>query len=300
MAGIASPRPIRFRAADGRSLGGTWWAGDAAGDRTIVFLCGIACPQRYFRWLAEYLAERGFGVLTFDYRGIGKSKDPFSDDPGVTLDDWINLDLPAAVAEARRRSGTRFLAVVAHSIGGQLLGQSPIRNEIDATLLIAAQRSIPRLFHGFAKLRLQVGYVLFPLFVRLFGYVPACRLWFRERCPGETFLQLGRWSREESYTDDRGDNVDARFADYEGPLAAIAFSDDRYYAPPEAVRALAELYRRARVRLETIEPQSYGLASIGHMGLFRRSTPRALWECLVRYLHDFEAECAKPADAASA
>jgi len=300
MAGTATPRRIRFRAADGRSLGGTWWPGDAAGERTIVFLCGIACPQRYFRWLAGYLAERGFGVLTFDYRGVGESKDPFSDDPCVTLDDWINLDLPAAVAEARRLSGTRFLAVVAHSLGGQLLGQSPIRNQIDATVLIAPQRSIPRLFRGVAKLRLWIGYLAFPPLARLLGYVPSCRLWFPERCPGDTFVQLGRWSRQGIYTDESGDSVESRFAEYEGPLAAIGFSDDQYYAPPQAVRALVDLYQRARVRLETIDPKAYGLASLGHSGLFRQAAPPALWERVVEYLNDFEAERASPRDAASA
>jgi len=292
MAQVGEPERIRFRAADGRSLGGSWWGGEAASERTIVFLSGIACPRRYFRWLAGYLAERGFGVLTFDYRGIGESKDPFSDDPGVTLDDWVNLDLPAAVAEARRRADPRFLAVVAHSIGGQLLGQSPIRNEIDATLLIASQRSIPRLFHGFAKTRLRLGYALFPMIIRLLGYVPSCPLWFPERCPGETMLQLGRWSREETYTDDTGEQVDDRFADYAGPLGAIGFADDRYYAPPAAVRALADLYRGAKVRLETIDPASYGVASIGHTGMFHRGAPRALWDRVIEYLNDFEAECA--------
>jgi predicted alpha/beta hydrolase len=300
LAEISNPLRIRFRAADGRSLGGYWWAGARAAEHTVVFLCGIASPQRYLRWLAEYLAEHGFGVLTFDYRGIGESADPFSNDPGVTLDEWVALDLPAAVAEARRRSHAGFLTVVAHSIGGQLLGQSPIRAEIDAVLLIASQRSIPRLFGGVARLRLSVGYLLLPIVIRLFGHLPACRWWFPEHCPGETFLQLARWSRQEAFTDDCGESVEARFSDYHGPLLAIAISDDHYYAPPHAVRALTDLYSGADVRLETIEPRSYGLSSIGHRGLFRQTAPRALWARLLEYLQDFEAERPQERDAASA
>ncbi|MFM6517834.1 MAG: alpha/beta fold hydrolase, partial [Microcystis panniformis] len=97
----------------------------------------MAAPQGYLRWFAAYLAAQGWGVLTFDYRGIGTSKDEQFDST-VTIDDWVNLDIPAAVSEVKRRTKTQFLAVIAHSVGGQLLGQSPVRQDIDGALFISS------------------------------------------------------------------------------------------------------------------------------------------------------------------
>ncbi|MGA9997640.1 MAG: alpha/beta fold hydrolase, partial [Pyrinomonadaceae bacterium] len=111
-----------------------WWAGAQASERSVVLFPGLAAPQEYFRFFAAFLAKNGWGVLTFDYRSVGASKNS-SSDLTATLDDWALLDIPAAVSEVKRRTGTQFLAVFAHSIGGQLLGLSPARQEIDAALL---------------------------------------------------------------------------------------------------------------------------------------------------------------------
>jgi predicted alpha/beta hydrolase len=111
-------------------------------------LPGMAAPQGYSALVAAYLLRQGWGVLTFDYRGIGTSKDEQFDST-VTIDDWVNLDVPAAVSEVKRQTKTQFLAVIAHSVGGQLLGQSPVRQDIDGALFISSQRA-PKLFQGMA------------------------------------------------------------------------------------------------------------------------------------------------------
>ncbi|HEY8459984.1 MAG TPA: alpha/beta fold hydrolase, partial [Blastocatellia bacterium] len=149
---------IAIETADGRLLSARWWQGTEAAERSVVFIPALAAPQEYLHFFAGYMAGRGWGALTFDYRSVGSSRNAERDagvDSSVTLDDWANFDLPAAVAEARRRANPKFLAVIAHSIGGQLFGQSPIRHNVDGALLIAAQRGIPRFYKGVGRLRIE-------------------------------------------------------------------------------------------------------------------------------------------------
>jgi predicted alpha/beta hydrolase len=268
---------IAIEAADGRRLSARWWEGTGAAERSVVFIPGLAAPQEYLHFFAGHLAGRGWGALTFDYRSVGSSRDAAADS-AVTLDDWVNLDLPAAVAEARRRANPKFLAVVAHSIGGQLLGQSPIRHDVDGALFIAAQRGIPKLYKGVGRLRVEYAYAVFPILIRLFGHLPISPLTFPDACSGRAVRQWVEWGRSGVFTDRHGANVESRFAEYRGPLTAVTIADDEYYAPAEAVEALTRMYRGAEVKREIVRPRDYGVERIGHFGFFHRQAPRELWD----------------------
>ena len=285
---------ITIVAADGRKLSARWWLGKNASERSVIFLPGMAAPQGYLRWFAAYLAAQGWGVLTFDYRGIGTSKD-VQFDSTITIDDWVNLDIPAAVSEVKHRTKTQFLAVIAHSVGGQLLGQSPVRQDIDAALFISAQRGIPKLFKGMARMRIHYAYTIFPILIRIFGKLPISQWTLPQDCPSNVLLEWMRWGRTGIFTDVQGVNVELRFADYKGPLITIIIADDRDYASAASVEALASLYLGAKIRQEKIVPQDYGLDTIGHFGFFHRRAPQSLWsqaEEWLRQLH-FEADLAK-------
>lgn len=278
---------INIEAADGRTLAARWWAGADAGQRSIVFIPALAAPQEYLHFFASWLAQRGWGVLTFDYRSVGASRDAALD-ASVTLDDWANLDLPAAVAEVRRRANPRFLIAIAHSIGGQLFGQSPIRREVDGALFISCQRGIPRLYRGVGRLRIEYAYAAFPLLIGLLGRLPVSALTLPEACSGQAIRQWIRWGRGGVFTDRTGADVESRFADYRGPLTALTIADDAYYAPADAVEALTRLYRNAGLQRAVVHPRQYEIEAIGHFGFFHRRAPRTLWEQGARWLEEME------------
>ncbi|MCC5669402.1 alpha/beta hydrolase [Nostoc sp. CHAB 5784] len=192
---------IAITAADGRKLSARWWQGANAFERSLVFIPAFAAPQAYLQWFAAYLAQQGWGVMTFDYRGIGASKDEQLDS-FVTLDDWVNLDIPAAIFEVKRRTGAHFLGAIAHSVGGQLLGQSPVRQSIDGALFISSQRGIPKLFQGMARLRIHYAYTVFPVLIWMFGYLPISKLTLPQPCPSKVLLQWMRLGRSGIFTND--------------------------------------------------------------------------------------------------
>lgn len=288
----AASEPLTIVAADGRALAARWWSGAQASTRCVIFLPGLAAPQAYFRSVAGYLAHKGWGVLSFDYRSVGGSRDAASDRT-VTLDDWVNQDLPAAEAEARRRSGTKFLAVIAHSIGGQLFGQSEIRHTIDAALFISAQRGIPRLYSGRSRVRIEYAYLSFSVLIHALGYLPVSKATLPETCSGQALLQWISWGRKATFTDTHGVNVERRFADYSGPLTAITIADDDDYAPARAVEALTSLYTGARVRREVIQPKDFSVNSLGHFGFFHPRAPRKLWAQTELWLRTMEEDAGR-------
>ena len=278
---------ITIEAFDGRQLSARWWPGTEAAERSVVFIPALAAPQEYLHFFAGYLAGRGWGALTFDYRSVGASRDAATD-PSVTLDDWTNLDLPAAVSEVKRRANPRFLVAIAHSIGGQLLGQSPIRHDVSGALFIAAQRGIPKFYKGIGRLRVEYAYAVFPTLIRLFGRLPLSPLTFPDACSGRAVRQWVEWGRSGVFTDNSGANVESRFEEYRRPLTAVTIADDNYYAPAEAVEALTRMYRNAELRREIVHPRDYGVETIGHFGFFHRRAPRELWDRGEAWLRELE------------
>jgi predicted alpha/beta hydrolase len=285
---------ITIVAADGRKLSARWLQGENAYERSVFFIPAFAAPQVYLQCFAAYLAQQGWGVMTFDYRGIGASKDERLDS-SVTIDDWVNLDIPAVVYEIKRRTQTLFLGAIAHSVGGQLLGQSPVRQCIDGALFISSQRGIPKLFEGMARLRIHYAYTVFPILIRIFGNLPISKFTLPQQCPSQALLQWIGWGRTGVFTDINGVNIEQRFADYKRSLITITIADDLDYASAASVEALANLYLEANIRQEKIVPQDYGLDTVGHFGFFHRQAPQSLWsqaEAWLRQLH-VEADVAK-------
>jgi len=65
-----------LRCSDGRLLSATWFDPPGAQPVKAVAVIGAATavPAGYYRHFAEWLARRGYAVLSFDYRGIAASR----------------------------------------------------------------------------------------------------------------------------------------------------------------------------------------------------------------------------------
>ena len=94
---------------DGRHLAATWTEppqGDAHAVAVISSAAGV--PRGYYRAFAQWLAGRGYAVLSYDYRGIAGSRAAGSlRHERASMRDWALLDMSAALAAAEARRGGR-------------------------------------------------------------------------------------------------------------------------------------------------------------------------------------------------
>ncbi|MBZ0232193.1 MAG: alpha/beta fold hydrolase, partial [Deltaproteobacteria bacterium] len=98
----------------------------AAGRARAAVLCthAMMVHGRYFHGrsggFAAALAGQGLDVFVLDWRGHGDSKPPSPKGGTWTFDDYVTLDLPAALAAVGGAAGCRpsEVAVLGHSLGG--------------------------------------------------------------------------------------------------------------------------------------------------------------------------------------
>jgi predicted alpha/beta hydrolase len=281
--------PFRLVAADGRALAAAWTEPAAGPARAVaVMSSATGVPRGFYRGFAQFLAGRGYAVLSYDYRGIGGSRQGRLRDERATMVDWALLDIAAALAAAEGRreqaAGRLPLLLVGHSFGGNMIGFVPGVERADALLMLGSQLGEPRLYPGVHRVAAEVFFrALVPLAVRTTGVLPAWALGGgAEPLPGPVAMQWADWGRRRGWA-----FADPALAAHRGasavgvPVHLWNVSDDLTFAPPRAVDALAARFRNAAVARHTLTPRQAGVAALGHFGAFRRRAGARAWPLLL-------------------
>jgi predicted alpha/beta hydrolase len=284
---------ITFPAADGYTLSATLFL--PRGRRrhhAVLISSATAVPRKIYRRFASYLAARGCAVLTYDYRGIGDSRQRavtgYNQPKSLvgfkaTMADWAALDVSAAVAWMRSRYKNLPLNYVGHSFGGQALGLLANNNDVKRALFVAAVAGYWKLMKSPERYRVFVllNFVGLPL-TRLLGYMPG---WagIGEDLPKGVFEQWTRWVMSERYLlDDPDLKAITNFVKYKGELRSLCFSDDLWTLP--AIELLCSAFKSATPEVITITPQDAGAKAIGHFGFFRPEHRDTLWRGAAEWL----------------
>jgi predicted alpha/beta hydrolase len=274
-----------FPAADGYPLAATIFEPGHPFRAVVLIAAATAVPRGYYAKFARYLAEQGFKVVTFDYRGIGGSK-PKQGLRGfkAKMRDWAALDLSAMVDHAYALANGKPLVYVGHSFGGQALGQLPNNHKVSRALFAASQIGYWKLFPAPEKYRVWfLLRVLGPATHTLFGYVPG-KLGMGEDLPKGVFREWAGWCMKPRYLyDDETLETRKNFSNYRGALRAIGMSDDDW-APPVTVAGLLSGYTGTTPEHITVTPEAAGQKKIGHFGYFREPSREPLWREAVEWL----------------
>jgi len=284
---------ITVPAGDGYPLGATLFLPRGVKHRAVLISSATATPRKIYRGFAGYLARRGFAVLTYDYRGIGgsrqKSIEGYNKPKSLagfkaTMSDWAALDAAAAVGWMRERYRALPLSYVGHSFGGQAFGLLPNNTEVSRALLIASQAAYWRLMSSPERYRVYgaLNFVLTPI-THMLGYAPG-RIGLGEDLPKGVFQQWVRWVMSPRYmfTDPTMPGL-SNFEKYRGAMRAIYLSDD-----PWATRAAVELlcagFSAIRPEIVDITPADVCARKIGHFGFFRPEHRDTLWRGAAEWL----------------
>ena len=273
-----------LEALDGRMLAATLHRPEDAPMAALVIAAATGVPRQCYRRFATWLADHGYAVLTFDYRGLHGSRDrPLRSDP-ARVSEWGTQDLAGAIARLADDYPSLPRIGIGHSIGGQLIGLASTNMRLDGAIGIATQSGYWRHWPASgAPLRLWRWYVKQPLLAHLLGYYPGKRDYSTD-LPKGVAVEFARWCRSPDYiVDDHGRPIREHFLGFARPYRFVSFTDDSV-APLPATRVLMGMYAGADTRLERVDPHALGLAAIGHFGFFREAAREALWPLALDWL----------------
>ncbi|WP_319772624.1 alpha/beta fold hydrolase [Breoghania sp.] len=271
---------VSIACSDGVSLGGHVWHGDAPGPHGCVIINNATgVLAKYYHRYARFLAERGFDVLTYDYRGIGASRPANLAACKFRWRDWGALDFEAAIHFMRRRFPGTPIKVVGHSVGGYLPGLAPSAAQLDRMLTVGAQYAW---FGDYARnhrvAMFLKWHVIMPLLTAIVGYFPGKRLgWLEDLPAGVAYEWSFRRPRfEVAYDIAERSEVLSRIGSVTAPILALSMSDDEF-GTPEAIGRTLSYYKNAKRTLVCLNPKDVGQEKVGHFNLFHDSHSSGFW-----------------------
>jgi len=275
---MTSPLHRQLDNGNGHSLSSHWFhpAGEARGVVLIVPAMGV--EQRFYAAFAQWLAERGFVTVTFDYVGMGLSRQGPLRDLQVDVIGWGRHDCSAMLDAVTAAAGTLPVFWIGHSLGGQILAFFPQHARLAKAITVGSGSGY--WLQNTWSLRLYVWwlwYFLVPVVLPLFGYFPGRRLKKVGDLPRGVMTQWQRWCRHPDYAvGAEGETVRRQYAAVRTPIVALSFTDDEFMSLKNT-ESLHSFYTNATRTMKRLAPQDVGARRIGHFGFFRHRFAETLW-----------------------
>ncbi|MGE0388433.1 MAG: hypothetical protein AB7Q97_27225 [Gammaproteobacteria bacterium] len=271
-------------AEDGRPVYAALYEPAQGNGFVAVINSAVLTPRQYYRRFATHLAGRGFTVLTYDYRGVIRPGAHIRDEAGGIID-WGRYDQTAALACALERFAHLRPVMVAHSLGGQIVGLSPLAGRLRAIFMMGTAHGYWRRWRE-RRRRLRMlfmWHLVAPPLIRALGYFPGD--WFGElRLPRKAAWEMRRFCLHPNWLcDEQGRRYRPHNDDIRAPLRHLLVSDDEVVTPGGEID-LADFYPNAAWTEDRRTPADFGVGAIGHFGFFRRTMPEAAWDEVADWL----------------
>jgi predicted alpha/beta hydrolase len=253
---------------------------NACGAVLLVPAMGVS--QAFYAPFATWLAESGYYVATFDYRGTGASRRGSLRSVDADILTWAEQDTQAVLSTLASRAPGLPITWIGHSLGGQIVPFVKDRANVAKVITVATGSGYWR--ENAAPLRRKVWlfwFVMAPIATPLFGYFPGKALRMVGDLPRNVLYQWRRWCLDPEYAIGDGEPMRRLFATVATPITAFSFTDDEMMSEAN-IASIHGFFTGAPLTMRRLSPDEVGVPRIGHFGFFRDSMRKPLWEARVR------------------
>ena len=250
--------------------------------------------RSFYHRFATYLANQGFGVITYDNEGIGDSLTCPLSKCDASLISWGRHDATAVLEDLQYEFPNARYHLIGHSAGGQLIGLMPNYQVLSSVVNIACSsgriKNMEMPFKANAMLFMNGAITLGNL---LLGYTPSDKFNMGEPLPRGVAKQWRDWCNGKGYIKTAfGETIFTHYYDQLNTLALwLNFSDDDI-ANAKNVEDMLAVFSAMPVEREMLEPQQFGLTKIGHMKFFSAKTYEKapqLWKMVTDWIEQHSA-----------
>lgn len=248
----------------------------------MVVNSATGVKRRFYHRFALFLAENGFEVVTYDYRGIGDSRPVTLNKFKAFMHEWGQKDFAGVLEWGIERNSAAKVFLVGHSVGGQILGLADNNNAVSAAFLVACQSG----YWGHWPLHQRyliwiLWHIFLPFVTVLCSYFPSKWMGLGENLPAGVAYEWASWGREKEYILAKQELTSRQnFKRFSGTILSCSIDRD-FFAPKAAVDRLAAFYCNAKVVRRHFTRKHVRGQKFGHFDFFRERFRASLWrECV--------------------
>ncbi|MDN5200301.1 alpha/beta hydrolase [Fulvivirgaceae bacterium BMA10] len=253
----------------------------------VIISSATAVPQSFYHKFSYHVAQQGMDVITFDYRGLGRSVSKNSNKVEIFMSDWGSKDLASVIEWARNYYEKLFL--IGHSVAGQIFPMAFNAEAIEAAYLVGSQTASYHYWSGKEKILVLIFWnFMVPVLTSLYGYLPGWTMGNGHHLHKGVAREWRSWGIHPKGVLQDDPEIIKKFADLKLPMHFVNMEDDRLLAPAKATKALMSYYCNAKTTYEQIKPLDFGEEKIGHFGFFKSKFKNKTWTLPVEYFKQFD------------
>ena len=280
-------KDIKITCSDDYRLAATLYMPKSSIKAAVMLGPATGIKRQFYTHFASYLSSQGYGVITFDNRGIGESQDNEITSSTASIQCWGEKDMPAVLSSLKQYFPDTHYHLVGHSAGGQLVGL--MHNSQDLSSLFNFASSSGQLSNMKYPFKFKAQFfmnVFIPFSNFLFGYTKSHLVGMGEPLPKQVAKQWQQWCNGQGYVKTAfGKTIQRHWYDeLEMPSMWTNAVDDGI-ANNENVDDMLAVFSKAKDKAEklTFIPTESMLKDIGHMKFFSRRSNH-LWHHVIEWL----------------
>jgi len=285
MTSLITTTDITFSCEDGYTLSGSLFSPQVPAKGAVMIAPATGIKRQFYARFASFLAEQGYGVITFDNRGIGQSLQGNISKSDASLQCWGELDMPAALNHLQQLfPGTNY-HLVGHSAGGQLVGLMQNSYVLKSMYNIACSSGQLRNMEMpyYAKANFFMNLVI-PVSNFLVGHTKSQLFGMGEPLPKRAAAQWREWCNGQGYVKTAfGRSVTTHNYDQLTLPALWAYGVDDEIANAANVADMISVFSQSPATTYRLCPTEHGLSEIGHMKFFSRKS-QVLWPHVIEWI----------------
>lgn len=257
----------------------------------IMLNPGTATKTSFYIPFAQFLADNGFHVFLWNYRGFCESATGSLVGKNYKFSDIGLKDIPAVIDYLTGEYPDLPLYCVGHSVGGQQIGLAYNHNKLSGLISVGSSAgyfpNMPILYRIKANFFFRI---YAPVTSLIFKYVPAKRLNIMEDLPSTMVKEWGDWCMDPAFLfSDKfyGKTIpDTAFKNLDFPIHVISADDDQICTPKNLDILWSRIKSQKPITFKQYQAADTPQKTIGHFGYLRRENTH-IWNDILQKLNDF-------------
>ena len=250
-------------------------------QKVLLINSATGVKQQIYFSVAQFFADQGFTVITYDYRGIGLSKPDKMRGFEASMRVWGTTDYKALTDYIKSNFEDYKKYCLGHSVGALILGMNPDSEIFEEFIFVGTQNAFVGNLRLKTKIEAYLGFgIVQPLFTSLLAYFPASWFGLGESLPSGSAFDWRILILNKKSTN----NLLEKSADFSKKLrqkVLVIWAEDDAWLTEKGVKSLLEnTYANLRPTYRHIYTSESEKGEIGHVNFFR-SYNRKLWKILL-------------------
>ncbi|UOU96674.1 alpha/beta hydrolase [Chryseobacterium daecheongense] len=252
--------------------------------KILLINSATGVKQHVYFSFAKYFAEKGFTVITYDYRGIGLSKPEQMKGFEASMRIWGSEDYKALTQYIRTRFPAYEKYCLGHSVGALILGMNEDSKMFEEFVFVGTQNAFVGNLKWKTKIEAYLGFgIAQPLTTQLLGYFPSEWFGLGESLPKNCAYDWRTLILNKKSTNGLLEKIDDYSKDLTQKVFVIRAEDDAWLTEKGVKSLLNDTYPNLKPTYRLVRVSESDKGEIGHVNFFR-SYNKKLWNIILNEL----------------